>query len=352
MIIRSKAPLRLGLAGGGTDVSPYSDDFGGAVLNATLNLYSYCSIEKNQSKTIVFNMSDRGIIKKFPLASKLPYDGEFDLLIGVYNRICKDYNNNAPLSISVTTQSDAPGGSGLGTSSTMVVAILTAYVELLKIPLGEYDIAQLAFDIERNDIGLKGGKQDQYAAAFGGFNFMEFHSDNKVIINPLRVKNWIIDELQESMILYYTGTSRDSGTIINEQIKSAINKEARSLQALHELKAMAIKMKEALLKGEINEIANLLKKSWLEKKKTSNVVTNSLIDDVYNVAIKAGAVAGKVSGAGGGGFMMLLVDPNKKQDVIRALKQFGGRIEKFSFSKYGATSWSVEKNKTCIKDGE
>ena len=197
MIIRSKAPLRLGLAGGGTDVSPYSDMFGGLVLNATINLYTHCTIEETNDGMITIKSFDAMVDKLYHATKYLDLDGEAILVKGVYNRIMKDYDLEA-LSFKITTYNDAPAGSGLGTSSSMVVCILKAFVEWLSLPLGDYEISRLAYEIERKDLELSGGKQDQYAAAFGGFNYMEFLQNDLVIINPLKIKQWIIDELEAS----------------------------------------------------------------------------------------------------------------------------------------------------------
>ena len=215
MIIRSKAPLRLGFAGGGSDVSPYSDLYGGLILNATINLYAYCTIEETDDSTVTLVATDLGQSASYPLSDSLPLDGTLDLHKGVFNRVAKDFGIN-PKACRITTYSDAPAGSGLGSSSTMVVCILKAFVEWFNLPMGDYEIARLAYQIERVDLGLSGGKQDQYAAAFGGFNFMEFLPDGNVIVNPLRVKRWIVDELESSIVLYYTGASRSSAAIIEE----------------------------------------------------------------------------------------------------------------------------------------
>ena len=202
MIIRSKAPLRLGLAGGGSDVSPYSDIYGGLILNATINLYAYCTIEETDDNQITINAFDAHCNKSYPIAESLEIDGEASLIKGVYNRVVKDFGVGAK-SFKITTYNDAPAGSGLGTSSTMVVCILKCFVEWLGLPLGDYEISRLAYEIERKDLGLSGGKQDQYAAAFGGFNYMEFLQNDIVIVNPLKIKRWIIDELEASMLLYF-----------------------------------------------------------------------------------------------------------------------------------------------------
>ena len=204
MIIRSKAPLRLGFAGGGSDVSPYSDLYGGLILNATINLYAYCTIEETGDDMVSLTATDLGVSVSYPLSQDLPVDGTLDLHKGVFNRVVRDFGIT-PRSCRISTYSDAPAGSGLGSSSTMVVCILKAFVEWYNLPMGDYEIARLAYQIEREDLALSGGKQDQYAAAFGGFNFMEFLTDGNVIVNPLRVKRWIVDELESSIVLYYTG---------------------------------------------------------------------------------------------------------------------------------------------------
>lgn len=341
MIIRSKAPLRLGLAGGGTDVSPYSDEYGGYVLSATIDMYAYCTIVETDDNKISFHAADLNEQFECDSTDSLVLDGCLDLHKAIYNRIVKQYNHNQPLSFKMTTYSDAPAGSGLGSSSTMVVAILKAFVEWLNLPLGEYDIAHLAYEIERIDVGLSGGKQDQYAATFGGFNFIEFYAGDRVIVNPLRVKNWIINELESSMLLYYTGVSRESAKIIDEQTKNAKEKNQKSLEAMHELKADALVMKEAILKGDIRTFAEYLEKSWTAKKRMASSITNSNIDRIYDIAISAGAYAGKVSGAGGGGFMMFIVDPIKRLNVVRELSKLDGDVMNFHFVKNGTLGWRV-----------
>jgi len=340
MIIRTKAPLRLGLAGGGTDVSPYCDEYGGFVLNATINMYAYCTIEVTDTGIIEFFAKDIGEYAKYKSSSRLEFDGKLDLFKGIYNRIIKDFDIE-PLSFRMTTYSDAISGSGLGGSSTMVVAILKAFVEWLNFPLGEYDIAHLAYEIERIDVGLAGGKQDQYAATFGGFNFIEFYGDDKVIVNPLRVKNWILNEMEASIVLYYTGRSRESAHIIQEQSNNARKKNIKSIEAMHELKKGALEMKEAVLTGNMEQFAYVLDRGWQAKKKMANSITNSHIDEIYEKAKSSGALAGKISGAGGGGFMMFVIDPVKRIEVRKALKSCGGVVFDIAFTKNGTQGWKI-----------
>lgn len=339
MIVRSKAPLRLGLAGGGTDVSPYSDIYGGAILNATISLYAYATIIPRNDGKIILNSIDIKKSYEWNAEMELPIDGDLDLHKGIYNRIVKDYIGK-PLSFELSTYVDAPPGSGLGTSSTLVVAILGAFVEWLNLPLGEYDIAKLSYDIERIDLAMAGGKQDQYAATFGGVNYMEFFSDNKVIVNPLRIKNEYLNELAFNLLLFNTETSRFSSSIIERQSKNITNKESKSIEATHQLKEQAVRMKEALLKGEIDKIGEILNYGWKHKKLLAEGITNPLIDKIYDCAIFNGATGGKISGAGGGGFIIFYCPQNTRNTVINSLKQFGD-IKRYEFTNYGLTTWSV-----------
>ena len=339
--VRSRAPLRLGLAGGGTDVSPYSELYGGNVLNAAIDMYAYCTISIVNDGQLEFRAVDLDESWTSAAASELALEGPLILHKAIYNRVVRDYNDGKPLAVKVTTSADAPPGSGLGTSSTMVVAILRAYQELLKLPWGEYDLAQLAYDIERKDCGLAGGKQDQYAATFGGFNFMEFFADDRVIVNPLRIRVEIINEIECSMLLYFTGQSRESANIIKDQIHSAESGDSKSLQAMHQVKQSAVEMKEALLKAEVKTMAGLLGESWQAKRDMAHSISNPLIDGIYERALDAGALSAKISGAGGGGFMMLFVEPTSKLDVVTALSELEGSFYRFHFTKVGAQGWTV-----------
>jgi len=342
MIIRARAPLRLGLGGGGTDVSPYCDLYGGLTLNATIDKYAYTVIEPRPDGTRVrFVAADKQDAWEGEASPELDLDGVLDLHKGVYNRIVRDFNGGRPLHLIMTTHCDAPPGSGLGSSSTLVVSMIKAFVEWLNLPLGEYDIARLAYEIERLDVGLSGGRQDQYAATFGGFNFMEFHPGERVVVNPLRIKNWILSELEASLLLYFGGVSRDSARIIDEQSDNVKRNEATAIEAMHALKAEAIAMKENLLRGDFAGLVESVQAGWVAKKKMARSISNPQIDEVYELARKAGMLAGKISGAGGGGFMMLLVDPVRRMDVVRVLEQTRGQVVTCHFTKYGTQGWKI-----------
>ncbi|MEE1093516.1 MAG: dehydrogenase, partial [Bacteroidales bacterium] len=334
MIIRSKAPLRLGLAGGGTDVSPFSDIYGGCILNATISLFAYCDIIPRNDNRIVMITEDRGERFESESMKELPLDGNLDILKAIYNRVAKDFDL-PPLSFELHTFVDAPAGSGLGTSSTLVVAVLGAFVQWLRLPLAEYDIAALAYSIERIDLRLAGGKQDQYAATFGGFNFMEFYAENKVIVNPLRIKESIMNELSRNLVLFYTSTSRSSADIIERQQKNVVANNTQSIEAMQQLKKQAVLMKEALLRNELDKIGDILNLGWEYKRQMAKGISTDLFEDVYKAALNAGARGGKISGAGGGGYIFFYCPDCVRYRVIEALSNFGGKVRRFEFTKQG-----------------
>lgn len=344
MLVRSRAPLRLGLAGGGTDLSPYCDLHGGAVLNATIDLYACATLEMPSASGLVeFHASDMGrTLSLSPDEMFATSDDSLPLHVAAYRRIVKDFCSGKPFACRLVTYCEAPPGSGLGSSSTMVVGIVEAFVEALALPLGEYDIAYLAYEIERLDAGLLGGRQDQYSAAFGGVNFIEFFANDRVIVNPLRVKQWILAELESSTLLFYTGVSRDSAAIIAEQTANLARDTEKTIDAMHQLKNDAFRMKEAVLKGNIRGIAEILNSSWASKRQTAAGISNRRIDGIMDAAFQAGARAGKVSGAGGGGFITFIVDPVRRTEVISALDKLDGRVMTCSFTNHGTEGWRLE----------
>jgi len=338
-VVRARAPLRLGLAGGGTDVSPYCDIYGGFVLNAAVDRYAYAVIRTLDEPVVRFVATDQQVEKVRPAEAPLPLNGKLDLHKAVYNHIVKNFNGGKPISLELSTFCDAPAGSGLGSSSTLVVAMIRAFTELLNLPLDDYTIAHMAYQIERMDCGLQGGRQDQYSATFGGFNFMEFYADERAVINPLRVKNWILCELEASLVLYFTGVSRESAHIIADQSSNVKSGATDALEAMHGIKREALAMKECLLRGDFEGLVESMRLGWENKKRSAKTVSNPHIDAIYDAAMQAGALAGKVSGAGGGGFMWFFVPTERRMDVIRALNDFGGQVSNCHFTKHGTQAW-------------
>lgn len=344
MKIRSRAPLRIGLAGGGTDLLSYSSVYGGTVFNATVKMYAYCTIEPTDEGRIRITAYDNHNSIDVESAPNLEITGEQLILHkGVYNRIVRDYNGGKPLSFNMSTSNDAPVGSGLGTSSTMVVALIEAFDKWLGLGLDEHQKAQLAYSIEREDLGLSGGKQDQYSAVFGGFNLMNFNKDGTTEVNRLPVPQRTINELESSLLLYYNGRSRSSASIIKEQIKKAGEKNEKTISAMHKLKKYALDMSNAVLHGKLKTFAKILRETWKEKKKTSNIISNKDLEVVISFATLNGAKAIKISGAGGGGFLLLYCDPTDRQRLTDAMKSLRGVIYPVSFSLDGVESWVSEE---------
>ena len=344
MLIRSRAPLRLGLAGGGTDVSPYCDEFGGAILNGTIGHYAYASLEPLAEDVVEFHSCEQNLTSSFQADLELEPDGALDQLNHTHNFAMHRFNDGSPLRLRLTTRVDVPSGSGLGGSSTLVVAMLKAYTEWLSYPLDDYELAQSAFHIEREIAGLKGGRQDQYAAAFGGFNFMEFGKNGRVLVNPLRISEGVVSELEASVLLFYTGASRESASIIEEQSKNVETGNVPAIEAMHRIKQEALRMKEALLRGNFSLLHEVLRASWEAKKHMASRIVNDSIEEIYRRALEAGAHCARISGAGGGGFMFFLVDPMRKNHVTEALHKCSdiGVVYGCHFTGSGAQAWRVK----------
>lgn len=342
LTVRARAPLRLGLAGGGTDVSPYCDIHGGYVLNATIDRYAYAVIKELDEPTVRLIESERQQTEEAkPDRAPLQLNGRLNLHKAVYNHVVKHFNGGKPIPLELSTFCDAPPGSGLGSSSALVVAMVRAFAELLNLPLDNHGIARLAFKIERVDCGLRGGRQDQYSSACGGFNFMEFYADEKTVITPLSVKNWVICELEASLILFFTGISRESAEIIVAQSKNVEIGQKASTEATHAVKREAVVMKECLLRGDFDGLVASMRSVWENKKRMAKTISNSRVDEIYDAAIAAGALAGKVSGAGGGGFMMFFAPTEKRMRVIGALRKFGDQVSNCHFTESGTQAWRI-----------
>ena len=333
-VIRAKAPLRIGIAGGGTDVEPYASEHGGLVFNTTIDRYAYCTLIPNDTDEMTVVSPNYGTVtEKLELPMKYQGDAE-DLIRAVVNHF------NITTGFKVFVRSDVPPGSGLGGSSTLMVAIIKAFAEWMKVKLNKYELAALAFHLEREEIGLGGGKQDQYAAAFGGFNMMYFTADG-VEVKPLKIKDSIVKELQERCILCYTGKARESASIIEEQVKD-LKKDVSKEEAYEESKRLAVSIGRALKLKDVDGAAALLNLAWEQKKKFTSKISNATINELYSTAMNNGALGGKVSGAGGGGFMFFICAPGKRERVCKKLVEKGGEIMEFSFDDRGARTGKLD----------
>lgn len=335
MEIRSRAPLRISFAGGGTDIEPYLSEKGGVVLSTTINRYSYGTLLPRTDQEIQIESLDVEMFAKFLASQKLDFNGQLDLVKAVLRKF-----EGWKQGFSLFLHSDAPPGSGLGSSSTMVVTLLGLFRQWLNLPWSNYDLANLAYEIERVDLGIRGGKQDQYAAVFGGFNFIEFYHD-QTIVNPLKINPSILNELEYHLLLCYTGKTRLSANIIASQVESYLKKEKSSLHALDQLKEITIAMKNALLTGRLNQFGDLLHEAWMQKKQLAGAITTEKIDTLYHLALSKGALGGKILGAGGGGYLLLYCPYNKKHIIASELERVGAQITRFSFDTQGLVTWRV-----------
>ncbi len=347
--VRSRAPLRLGLAGGGTDLSPYCDMYGGSILNVTIDRFAYATIEPGDDRKVRFVAEDLG--HEEVLDADVPFDCNQGLRLhrAVYNHFIRTCNQNRPIPMTLTTWIECPFGSGLGASSALVVALIGAFQRLLNVSSSKKETAALAYTLEREQLALSGGRQDQYSAAFGGLNYMEFCSDNKVIVTPLSVDMRTVNELEASLLLCFTGVSRSSSSIIDTQINAIRSNKARTMESMHILKKNALEMKLALMDDDLERLARLLHDGWQAKKQTAADISNNVIDDIYSQALDAGAWAGKISGAGGGGFMMLLADPVRKNRVLSLLQEKSYQVFNCHFTFSGLESWNFTETATRRK---
>ncbi len=336
-LLRARAPLRVSFAGGGTDVPPYPAEQGGLVLSATINRYAYGTLRPRQDRQIGIQSLDLDAVASIALEDARPDGDRLDLIKAAIQTVASDSPNGFDLFL----HSAAPPGSGLGSSSAVVVTLVGLLSTHMKMPLTDYEKARLAYKVEREDLGLKGGTQDQYAAVFGGFNFMEFQEEN-VIVNPLRIPPETIHELEYNLLLCFTGGTRVSDHIIDDQTTRYKSQDSSTIDGLHMQKQLAVEMKNALLQGKLTEFGGLLDRAWSFKKQMSPKITNPHIDELYEEALRCGALGGKVTGAGGGGYMMLYCHYDTKHKVRAALSALGAEAIDFQFDHSGLTTWSYQ----------
>jgi D-glycero-alpha-D-manno-heptose-7-phosphate kinase len=338
MIFRAKAPLRISFCGGGTDVSPYPEERGGSVLSATIDKYAWASVSPRSDSRIIISSRDYDLKRSYR-KGELPYDGELDLAKGTLNHFA-DLLGGLPLGLEILTHSDAPPGSGLGSSSTMVATLVGAVSRWLNVPLTNYEIAETTYKIERLDVKLSGGRQDQYAATFGGFNFIEFFADHTVV-NPLRIPQETINELEYHLLLVFTGGTRTSARIVDTQMDRYRRRRPAAVAGLDRLKQMAVELKRLLLKEQLDDFGRMLHEAWETKKQLADAITNEQIDELYGTAREMGTLGGKILGAGGGGHLLLYCPAEAKHEIAAALERLGGKVVPFAFEGRGLQTWRV-----------
>jgi D-glycero-alpha-D-manno-heptose-7-phosphate kinase len=339
MVIRARAPLRISFCGGGTDVPPYCDERGGVVLSATINRYATATVVPG-GKTFTVRSIDYDQSVSYGLDDPFVYDGQLDLAKGVIDHFRRE--RTLVDGLEVTLHNDAPPGSGLGSSSAITVAVVSAISELLRLPTDDYYVADLAYRIERREVGIKGGKQDQYATTFGGFNLIEFHPGGMVLVMPLRLRPETVWELEHSLVFAYVGGGHLSDQIIENQVRNYERRRTDSIHAMDRLKVLTHDMKRALLVGDLREFGELLNLAWESKRQMANGISNSKIDAIYHAALDAGALGGKMSGAGGGGFMLFVCNPLRRYAVQEALRKADSQLVNLTFVDPGVRTWMLK----------
>jgi D-glycero-alpha-D-manno-heptose-7-phosphate kinase len=327
--------LRISFGGGGTDVSPYCDERGGAVLSSTVNRFAYASLLP-ATDTISVRSIDYDVSVAYDLDEPFVYDGQLDLAKTVVDHFRRNHTFESGLEI--VLHNDAPPGSGLGSSSAIVVAMISAFAEYLGLRMSSYEIAELAFKLERVDAGIGGGRQDQFATTFGGFNFIEFERESTVV-TPLRVRPETLLELEYGLVFAYVGGTHFSAHIIERQVDNYTGGVTDSIAAMDRLKQIAVEMRRALALGDLAGFGGLLDEAWLAKRAMAEGISTPRLDSIYDAAKAAGALGGKVSGAGGGGFMFFLADPERRFAVQEAVKAHGGELVALSFVDEGVRAW-------------
>jgi D-glycero-alpha-D-manno-heptose-7-phosphate kinase len=328
--------LRVSFAGGGTDVPPFPEREGGLVLSATINRYAHGTLRPRTDGRIKVESLDLGMALDYGAEESVDYDGRLDLVKAAIRRVAQ---LDEPRGIDLFLHTAAPPGSGLGASSALIVSLTGLLRDYHKLSLTDYEIAHLAWQVEREDLGLLGGLQDQYAATFGGFNFIEFHAD-RVIVNPLRIHPMTMLELEANLVLCFTGATRAGDHIIEDQTSRYEASDGDAMAGLRMQKELAMTMKEALLRGRLSDFGDLMGTAWLHKKRMSPRISTPVIDEAYAEARANGALGGKVTGAGGGGFMLFYCPPGTRHRVVARLHQLGLEEAEFSFDQQGLRTWA------------
>jgi D-glycero-alpha-D-manno-heptose-7-phosphate kinase len=329
LIVRS--PVRISFGGGGTDLPSYFEKYGGAVLSTTINKYFYTILQKRTDGKIQVISSDLRVAETWHDIARMSVRGsQLEIPLSVIKEL------ECSVSIDLFLASEIQPGTGLGSSASVCVGVLKTLATYLDLHLSKYQLAERAFHIAHNVLGKPVGKQDEYAAAFGGLNYISFQSDGKVHVEPLTLRPDLVRELQSSLMLFFTGAAHNSWHILEEQKSLASHTNGAALESMHQIRGASDQMREALSKGDFRAFGGLLHHSWEAKKRVSDKISNSLIDEAYSVARQSGALGGKITGAGGGGFLLLFCEEPHQENVRKSLARLNIREMRFEFDLQGA----------------
>lgn len=328
MTLVGRAPVRISFGGGGTDLASYYEKYGGVVVSAAINKYFYTILELRQDDRIQIISADLQLNQTVGDCYQLKYGEGLDIPVAVLKHL------NVQRGMNMLMASEIPPGTGLGSSGAVTVNIINTINHLEHLKLSKQDIAEMAYNIEYNELNLPIGKQDEYASAFGGLNFMKFEKDG-VTVEPIEVHKEIRMRMEDDIMLFFTGRTRQSSKILRSQDASTKDDKGEVVERLHEIKDICFKVKKAIEIGDLVEMGKLLDLSWQNKKKLAKGITNARIDKIYEMAKKKGAVGGKLTGAGGGGYMMLFCEKKHQPDVIKAMVKDGLTLLDFKFDHKG-----------------
>lgn len=329
LIVRT--PVRISFAGGGTDLPAYYQEFGGAVLSAAINKHFYTILQKRTDGQVQVISSDLRVVEKWSDISQASMKGsDLEIPLAVMKEL------GCAVSANLFLASEIPPGTGLGSSASVCVNVFKTITTYMGVPMSKYEMADRAFRIAREVLGKPVGKQDEYAAAFGGINFIHFNPDESVQVDPVDLDPGLAREFQSKLMLFFTGAAHHSWTILKEQEQSTRAQSGLAVESLHEIRHLADEMQNCLKNGDLDQVGNLLHRGWQAKKRVSAKISTSRIDQMYSIARENGALGGKITGAGGGGFLLLYCPPERQEAVRQALKSLEAREMSFEFDFQGA----------------
>jgi len=329
LIVRS--PVRISFGGGGTDLPAYYEQFGGSVLSVAINKYFYTVLSPRSDGRIQVISSDLRVFETWHDIANTNFRGSsLEIPLAVLKEM------NCDIAVDLFLASEIPPGTGLGSSASVCVNILKTLGTYLQQPISKYDLAERSFHIARDLLGKHVGKQDEYAAAFGGLNFISFHPDGSTLVEPIDLNPAVLTEFQRNLMLFFTGSAHHSWSILQEQESSTRKQTGGAVEALHEVKALGIRMRSVLQQGDLRELGMLLHEGWQAKRRISTKISTPRIDELYNQARQHGALGGKITGAGGGGFLLLYCEPEYQSAVRNAMRREGVHEMTFAFDMQGA----------------